>query len=137
MANQTGANNPNWKGGRVIDPRGYVLIRVGKDHHLADIRGYAYEHRIEAEKKLGRRLRGREEIHHEASKSDNQPDKIVVTKSRLHHFAFHHRKRTDLRMPDQRNRMVNCACGCGERFRRFDDSNRPRKFVSGHNMRKL
>lgn len=43
-----------WKGGRSIASNGYVLVRVGKKHHLADVRGYAYEHRIVAEQKLGR-----------------------------------------------------------------------------------
>lgn len=31
----------------MVEPRGYVLVFVGKNHHLADCRGYAYEHRIE------------------------------------------------------------------------------------------
>lgn len=48
----TGASNPNWKGGRTIASNGYVLIKVGKEHHLADVRGYAYvvtraEHGVE------------------------------------------------------------------------------------------
>lgn len=62
--NQFGATNSQWKGGRVIASNGYVLIRVGTDHHLADVRGYAYEHRLVAEKKMGRRLRKGEQVHH-------------------------------------------------------------------------
>lgn len=58
----------------VVDPRGYVLVYVGKKHHLADVRGYAYQHRLEAEKQLGRRLRKGEEVHHKRSTSDNSPD---------------------------------------------------------------
>ena len=46
--------HPNFKGGAITDPRGYKLVFVGKKHHLADVRGYAYEHRLLAEKKLGR-----------------------------------------------------------------------------------
>lgn len=42
----SGPKNGNWKGGRVVDPRGYALVRVGAEHPLADVRGYAYEHRI-------------------------------------------------------------------------------------------
>lgn len=53
---QARALNPNWKGGRSIASNGYVLIKVGTGHHLADVRGYAYEHRLVAERKLGRRL---------------------------------------------------------------------------------
>lgn len=132
---QVREKNPNWKGGRVIDPRGYVLIKVGKDHPLADVRGYAYEHRLEAEKKLGRRLRKKEEVHHKSSRSDNSHDKIEIAKNKLHHAVFH-RKRSDLRMPGERNRFIACVCGCGTSFRKFDEENRPRKFVSGHNLRR-
>lgn len=45
----------NWQGGTTTD-QGYMLIYVGKHHHLADVRGYAYEHRLVAEQMLGRRL---------------------------------------------------------------------------------
>jgi hypothetical protein len=33
-----GARNPNWKGGRLVASNGYVLVRVGVGHHLADVR---------------------------------------------------------------------------------------------------
>lgn len=56
MADQRGSLNANWRGGRSIASNGYVLIRVGTGHHLADVRGYAYEHRVVAENSLGRRL---------------------------------------------------------------------------------
>ena len=49
-----GKKNGMWKGGRSVASNGYVLIRVGMDHHLADVRGYAYEHRLVAEKKIRR-----------------------------------------------------------------------------------
>ena len=39
--NQFGATNSQWKGGRIIASNGYVMLRVGTDHHLADVRGYA------------------------------------------------------------------------------------------------
>lgn len=126
--------NPNWKGGRVVDPRGYVLIKVGFDHHLADVRGYAYEHRVVAEKKLGRRLRKREEVHHkDENRSNNDPSNLIVAKDHLEH-AVHHRK-TDkrLRNPGERNSTVKCRCGCGQSFKKFDATGRMRRFISGHN----
>ena len=52
-----GSKNNNWRGGRSVTQSGYILLRVGKRHHLADVRGYAYEHRVVAEKSLGRKLR--------------------------------------------------------------------------------
>lgn len=51
-----GPENYMWKGGRAVTSHGYVLIRVGAEHHLADVRDYAYEHRLVAAEKLGRRL---------------------------------------------------------------------------------
>lgn len=131
---RTKKHSHNWKGGRTVDPRGYVLIYVGKDHHLADVRGYAYEHRLVAEKKIGRRLRKGEEVHHKKGRSDNNPSDIEVAPSRAAHRALH-RKRTDLREPGARNPYIKCACGCGDQILKFDASNRPRRFISGHNMR--
>ncbi len=31
--------------------------------------------------------------------------------------------------------MINCTCGCGKEFPKFDSKHRPRKFISGHNSR--
>ena len=42
----TRENNHNWRGGRVTTQHGYILVRVGVGHPMADCRGYAYEHRI-------------------------------------------------------------------------------------------
>lgn len=128
----SGPNNPNWRGGRVIDPRGYVLIRVGKDHPLADVRGYAYEHRLMAEEKEQRRLREGEEVHHRGAKSDNRHEMIDVLPMLKHKEV--HRKRTDLKPVDDLNFEVSCACGCGITFLKYDETNRPRSFLPGHNL---
>lgn len=125
--------SPSWKGGRVVASNGYILVNVGVEHHLADVRGYAYEHRLVAEKKIGRRLKDGEIVHHkDEDKTNNHPDNLEVVVGNAEHFV-HHRKRTDLRMPGQENDVITCACGCGESFARFDNSGRPRSFISGHN----
>lgn len=42
-----GARNGNWNAeGRTITEHGYVRVRVGKGHPLADSRGWAYEHEL-------------------------------------------------------------------------------------------
>jgi hypothetical protein len=35
----------------------------------------------------------------------------------------------------KREEIVVCACGCGQKFLRYDDHNRPRRFISGHNQK--
>lgn len=135
--NQTGENNPNWKGGRVVDPRGYVLIRVGVDHHLADVRGYAYEHRLVAEEKLGRRLLPGEIAHHDDEQKANNAPNNIEPLTRAEH-GKRHRKHDDkgLRDPGEPNKTIQCACGCGAELLHFDGQGRPRRFVSGHNARR-
>jgi len=115
MYDRSGNKNSNWRGGRIIDPRGYALIRVGEGHRLADVRGYAYEHRIVAEAMLGRPLRkGERVLHRTKDIGNNEP--------------------SNLRVPTKPNNVeIECACGCGARFMRFDRWGRERQFVSGHN----
>lgn len=127
--------NPNWRGGRSLASSGYVLVRVGLGHHLADVRGYAYEHRLVAEAKLGRRLRPGEQVHHvDGNKRNNTPDNIEVVESIAHHRYLHRVKASAKRRPDEDNPVVSCACGCGAPIRKYDRSNRPRMYVSGHNL---
>ncbi len=133
---QTGAKNPAWKGGRIIASNGYVLIRVGVDHHLADVRGYAYEHRLVAEQAIGRRLRPGEQVHHiDHNKANNAPDNIEVVASVAEHRFRHRTAGSTLRNPSESNPSVPCACGCGECITTFDRFGRRRRFVSGHNLR--
>jgi hypothetical protein len=127
--------NPNWRGGRSLASNGYVLVRVGRSHHLSDVRGYAYEHRIVAEKKIGRRLLPYEQVHHvDHDKANNDPSNLEVTEDVAHHRLEHRTGDVErLQMPDEPNRMILCGCGCGEEFSMFDDGGRPRRFRPGHN----
>jgi hypothetical protein len=128
---QAGDANPAWRGGRTITEHGYVLVHA-PNHPEADCRGYAYEHRLVAADNLGRALAATEEVHHRnENKADNRWENLLVT-DRAHH-AVHHRKRTDLRLPGEANPLILCECGCGSTFLRYDPSNRPRRFLSGHN----
>ena len=134
MARGSREENPNWRGGRTITEHGYVLIRVGTKHHLADVRGYAYEHRIQAEHKLGRPLHPGEIVHHkDGNRRNNSLDNLEVVRGVAGHL-LKHRIRKDLRRPDEPNPLIECACGCGTRFQKYDAYGRPRRFVSGHNM---
>lgn len=128
-----GALNNNWKGGRTIASNGYVLVRVGVGHHLADVRGYAYEHRLVAEAALGRPLRDDEEVHHrDEDKTNNDPANLDVLTRAEHRFE-HRDREVGLRLPHEGNPTVDCACGCGATFPRYDDCGRPRNYLPGHN----
>lgn len=129
----TGERNPQWKGGRSIASTGYVLLRM-PGHHLADVRGYVYEHRLVAEQKLGRPLAKGEIPHHiNGNKTDNRPENIEVVESRFAHLTRHRKRDSGRQLPHQSNEMIACACGCGEMFAKFDAGGRPRRFVTGHN----
>ena len=131
----TGEKKGQWNGGRSVASSGYVLIRVGTDHHLADRRGYAYEHRLVAEEKLGRRLAPGEQVHHiDGDKTNNRPENLEVVASRAHHAVRHRTVGHGRRRPDEPNPAIACGCGCGETFRKYDRDGRPRRFVTGHNM---
>lgn len=120
----------NWKGDPITDSRGYVLIFVGKDHHLADVRGYAYKHRLVAEEKLGRRLLPGEEVHHgDDNPSNNDPGNLIPAANHAEHALLHRASGKTLRMPGEDNPIIQCACGCGETFLKYDGEGRPRHYV--------
>lgn len=38
------SNHPSWSNARMVSDEGYVKVRVGRGHPLADPNGYTYEH---------------------------------------------------------------------------------------------
>jgi hypothetical protein len=127
-----GSRHPNFKTGVVKAEHGYILEFVGKGHHLADVRGYAYQHRLNAEIKLGRKLRKGEVVHHiDENRSNNDPLNLKVKRSAADHRHEHGKKNN--KAPRAKNPIIQCACGCGTTFLKYDSVNRPRKYVSGHN----
>jgi hypothetical protein len=83
------ASHPRWNDTRIESSTGYVKIRVGIDHPLADPNGYAYEHLVvwvaagRAAPPPGFVLHHRNEV-----KDDNRLDNLEV-KSRADHNAEH------------------------------------------------
>lgn len=121
-----------------ITKQGYMAIYLGRRHPDATPKcGEVLLHRLVASKKIGRKLKPKEIVHHrDENRLNYDPSNLEVLKSRKWH-KFHHRKEgSNLRRPDERNVIVKCSCGCGLKFKKYYDLNgRPRLFVHGHNLR--
>lgn len=135
-ANTKGENNNNWKGGRRVTSHGYIEVRVPPEHPECNANGYAYEHRLVAMKKLGRKLRKNELVHHvDGDKTNNEPDNIEINWSIKEHRHKHRQLNSNKRKLNEKNNLIVCKCGCGTKFLKYDKSNRPRNYVSGHNAK--
>lgn len=88
-----GPNHYKWRGGRSIDPRGYIKIQK-KDHPSADKNGMIYEHRFIVENAIGRFLAPQESVHHiNEDKHDNRPENLMAFINEGAHQRFHSGKR--------------------------------------------
>lgn len=83
------ARHPRWQHGRLVNAEGYVLVRVGIEHPLADPNGYAYEHLV-VWIAAGRARPGPSDLlhHRNDDKTDNRIENLeLVTRAR--HNAIH------------------------------------------------
>lgn len=87
---RSGADHPGWKGGLLR--RDDRLVRyVGRDHPMADAKGYAYEHRLVMAEHLGRNLASDELVHHvNEDPMDNRIENLELMTWAEH--SAHHRK---------------------------------------------
>lgn len=121
--------------GRTISSHGYVRIKM-PEHPDADVAGYVYEHRLMAEKMMGRRILKTELVHHlNGDKTDNRPENLEVKSSIASHKAAHRRKCFDRRLPKEVNPLIECACGCGGKLNKFDKDGRLRRYINGHSRK--
>ena len=66
--------------------RGYKIIRIFKDGHSREFR----EHRLIVEKKIGRKLRPKEIVHHiDGDRSNNHINNLMLFKNNAQHIKFH------------------------------------------------
>ena len=87
---QVSFKNPNWKGGRIVNGKGY--IQIYSPNHPYRINGkYVLEHRLVMEKKIGRYLKPDEVIHHKNhDKGDNHIENLILFKNEAEHAKFHY-----------------------------------------------
>ncbi len=78
-----------WKGGRVKNSKGYILI-YKPNHPYPHIRKYVYEHRLVMEKHLGRYLTKKEVVHHiNGIVNDNRIENLMLFANLSEHFKYH------------------------------------------------
>jgi len=88
----SGANHPNWKGGRYYHEDGYVLIHVPPDspyRPMGHKTGYILEHRLIIAQHLGRCLLDEEVVHHiNGDKQDNQIGNLELLPNDASHLPY-------------------------------------------------
>ena len=94
-----GEAHKNWRGGKYIDSRGYIMVRIFPDnpfYPMAQGDGYIPEHRLVIARSLNRCLNSQEIVHHKGirhsdikNKSDNLEDNLELTATIGEHVANH------------------------------------------------
>ena len=98
---RSSANHPRWNSNaRMVTKDGYVKIRVGRDHPLADPNGYVYEHLL-VWVSAGRSRPARNQLlHHKNEHRDDNRLQNLAMMPRPDHNRLHMAKRK--RGPDGR-----------------------------------
>jgi len=88
MARRTeGALNAAWRGGRLLDKDGYVLLWM-PGHPEANRHNQVREHRIVMAKMIGRPLLRSEVVHHRNDvRDDNRPENLELFSSNGEHLS--------------------------------------------------
>jgi len=81
--------NPRWKGGRIVEGRGYIY-RYKPNHPFSNKDGYVFEHRLVMEEHIGRYLSIDEIVHHKNNnRADNDIKNLILFKGQSNHARWH------------------------------------------------
>ena len=85
---RSGAGHPEWKGGRIEDKNGYILVySPGHPMARAPRKKYVFEHRLVMSQKLGRLLLPNEVVHHiDGNRKNNHPDNLILFQTNADHL---------------------------------------------------
>jgi len=129
--NSRGATHPMWKGGRKRDrggPDAYIEV-LDRSHPRANTSGYVKEHRLVAERALGKPLPKTARVHHvNEVRTENGQDNLVICQDHAYHVLLHGRMRALQATGDVHSRQ--CVC-CGGWLRAED----PELVIRGHQAR--
>lgn len=91
----SGSAHPRWNSEKIISSHGYVKVRVGINHPLADKNGYAYEHLV-VWQQAGRQIPEAGQIihHRNEDKTDNRLSNLELL-TRREHAGEHHKMVSD------------------------------------------
>ncbi|WP_188260692.1 HNH endonuclease [Azospirillum tabaci] len=83
-----GSQSHRWNDGKMLSPHGYVKVRIGRSHPLADPNGYCYEHKLVVAA-AGIAVPDGHVIHHRnEDKTDNRLENLEVI-PRIDHSIQH------------------------------------------------
>lgn len=85
-----GTGHYRWNDGKIISSHGYVKLRLGVGHELADPNGYAYEHLVVWMNAGNERPNRKQVLHHvNGDKTDNRLDNLQLMNRGRHTMDEH------------------------------------------------